>query len=209
VHPDDGNLLYAATEVGVFASDDFGAHWSTSNEGPANVVCEEITFAHGAGPRRLVLATLGRGLWTAQVTRPLAVPFGSACAGHASPPQLLVDAQAPARIGRTMTFRGANLQTGHGGSLLAIGLSDQNWAGGPLPYPLDAFGMAGCALQTSIELALLSSVSGAGTAQWDLPVSGNPQLLGLPLFAQMLAPDPAVNVAGLVTSRPIAVTLGW
>lgn len=209
VHPDDGNLLYAATEVGVFASDDFGAHWSASNDGPANVVCEEITFAHGAGPRRLVLATLGRGLWTAQVTRPLAVPFGSACTGHASPPQLLVDALAPARIGRTMTFRGANLRTGQGGAFLAIGLSDQNWAGGPLPYPLAAFGMAGCALQTSIELALLSIVSGAGEAQWDLPVSGNPQLLGLPLFAQMLAADPAVNVAGLVVSRPIAVALGW
>jgi hypothetical protein len=121
VHPDDGNLLYAATEVGVFASDDFGAHWSTSNDGPANVVCEEITFAHGSGPRRLVLATLGRGLWTAQVTRPLAVPFGSACTGHASPPQLLVDALAPARIGRTMTFRGANLRTGQGAALRRSG----------------------------------------------------------------------------------------
>jgi hypothetical protein len=40
-------------------------------------------------------------------------------------------------------------------------------------------------------------------------VAGNPQLLGLPLFAQILAADPGVNVAGLVTSRPIAVTLGW
>jgi len=209
VHPDDGNLLYAATEVGVFASDDAGAHWSASNDGPANVVCEEITFAHGAGPRRLVLATLGRGMWTATVTRPLAVPFGSACAGHASPPLLSVDPQAPARLGRTMTFLGSNLLAGQPGAWLAVGLSNQNWAGGPLPYPLDALGMTGCALQTSIELATLSAVSGAGQAQWDLPLPGYPSLLGLPLFAQVLAADPGANAAGLVVSRPLAVTLGW
>ncbi|MCA8975318.1 MAG: hypothetical protein KDC98_11395, partial [Planctomycetes bacterium] len=70
VHPDDSAALYAATEVGVFASDDGGAHWSASNDGPANVVGEEITFMHGAMPRQLVLATLGRGLWTATVTLP-------------------------------------------------------------------------------------------------------------------------------------------
>ena len=45
LHPDDGDVLYAATEVGVFASADGGARWSASNDGPANVVCEEITFA--------------------------------------------------------------------------------------------------------------------------------------------------------------------
>lgn len=209
VHPDDGNVLYAATEVGVFASDDFGAHWSASNDGPANVVCSEITFMHNAVPRRLVLATLGRGLWTATVTLPTAVVFGSACAGHASPPQLGVDALAQARLGQVMTIRGANLLPASPGALLLVGLSDQVWVGGALPVPLDGLGMTGCSLQVSTELVLFGSVSGAGEAQWNLGLPGNPQLLGLQLFGQILAADPGVNTAGLVTSRPIAVTTGW
>lgn len=209
VHPDDSDVLYAATEVGLFATDDGGAHWSASNDGPANVVCEEVTFAHGAGPRQLVLATLGRGLWTADVTRPTAVPFGTACAGHPSPPLLGVDPLLPARLGRVMSFVAAGLQPGQPGAWLAAGLSDTAWSGGTLPQPLDGFGMTGCALQTSLEVSLLAPVSGAGEAQWNLPLPGDPGLLGLPLFAQCLAAEPGANPAGLVVTRPLQLTLGW
>jgi len=209
VHPDDSAVIYAATEVGVFASDDGGAHWSASNDGPANVVCEEITFVHGAVPRQLVLATLGRGLWTATVMRPTAVVFGTACAGHASPPQLAVDPQAPARLGYTMKFRGSSLQPAQPGAWLAVGLSDQTWAGGQLPLLLDGFGMTGCRLQTSTELLLFAPVSGTGMAQWNVALPPNAQLLGIQLFGQILAEDPGVNAAGLVVSRPIVATTGW
>ena len=209
VHPDDGNVLYAATEVGVFVSDDHGASWSTSNDGPANVVCEEITFAHGQGPRRLVLATLGRGLWTANVTRPTSAPFGTACTGHASPPLLTVDPQAPARLGQTMTFRGSNLWNGAPVAWLLLGLSSQTHAGVPLPIALDGLGMTGCALQTSIEIAPLANVSASGDASWPLPLAGNPQLLGVAIFGQVLSAEAGANAAGLVTSRPIVVTTGW
>jgi hypothetical protein len=108
-----------------------------------------------------------------------------------------------------MTFRGASLRTGQPGAWLAVGLSDQVWAGGPLPFPLDAIGMTGCALQTSIELALLSGVSGAGEAQWGLGLPADPQLLGMRIYAQILASDPGVNAAGLVISRPLAATVGY
>lgn len=209
VHPDDGSVLYAATEVGVFASDDQGLHWSASNDGPANVVCEEITFMHNAQPRRLVLATLGRGLWTATVTRPTAVAFGTACAGHAAPPQLAVDPLAPARLGNAMTFLGSSLQPTQPAALLVIGLSDQVWSGGSLPLPLDFLGMTGCSLQVSTELILFGLVSSAGDAQWNLSLPPNPQMLGWQLFGQILAADPGANAAGLSVSRPIAVTTGW
>ncbi|HEX6812999.1 MAG TPA: hypothetical protein VF384_15345 [Planctomycetota bacterium] len=208
VHPDDGNVLYAATEVGLFTSDDHGAHWSTSNDGPANVVCEEVTFAHGTGQRRLVLATLGRGIWTALVTRPTVTPFGAACAGHLSPPLLGVDPLAPASLGHTMTFVGTNLQPAQPFAWLLLGVSSTAWAGVPLPLPLDAIGMAGCALQTSVEASPLASVT-AGTALWDLALPGHPQFLGASLFAQILGIDPGVTPAGLVVSRPLAVTTGW
>lgn len=209
VHPDDGNLLYAATEVGLFTSDDFGAHWSTSNAGPANVVCEEVTFLHGNGPRRLVLATLGRGLWTATIARPTAVPFGTACAGHASPPQLGVDPLAPASLGQTMRFLGTNLWTGAPVAWLLLGTSSQAWAGGSLPFPLDGLGMIGCALQTSVESSPSAAISGSGQAQWSLALPPSPLLLGVSLFGQLLAAAPGVNPAGLAVSRPLAVTTGW
>ncbi|MFY9345914.1 MAG: hypothetical protein WAT39_25705 [Planctomycetota bacterium] len=209
VHPDDGNVLYAATEVGLFASDDAGAHWSASNDGPANVVCEEVTFAHGTGPRRLVLATLGRGIWTAQVTQPTATPFGTACVGHASPPLLAVDPLAPARLGQTMTFLGSNLASGQPLAWLLLGLSNVTWSGTPLPLPLDGLGMTGCALQTSVEVSPMAAVSASGTAAWDLALPGNPQLLGSSLFGQILGIAAGINPAGLVTSRPLAVTTGW
>ncbi|MCR9243526.1 MAG: hypothetical protein NXI31_00735 [bacterium] len=209
VHPDDGDVLYAATEVGLFASGDGGVNWSTNNEGPANVVCEEVTFAHGTGPRRLVLATLGRGMWTADVVLPTAAPFGTACAGHATPPQLDVDPLQPARIGRMLTLAATGLLAGQPGAWVALGLSNTTWSGGTLPHPLDAFGMTGCALQTSVEAALMSPISAAGEAQWSLPMPASPGFLGLPLYAQAFAAEPNANPAGFVTTRPLAMTVGW
>jgi hypothetical protein len=208
VHPDDPNVLYAATEVGVFASEDGGQTWATSNDGPANVVCEEITFAHGTGPRRLVLATLGRGLWTADVARPTAVPYGSACAGATNPPTLGVDPMAPASVGTTMQFVAGSLPAGQPFSWLLLGVSNTAWNGTPLPLPLDAIGMTGCALQASVEASPTAPVTGT-TAQWPLPLPANPLLLGFAVYAQAMALAPGANAAGLTLSRPLAVTVGW
>lgn len=64
-HPNDPTRLYVATEVGVFATANGGQTWSTTNQGPANVSVDEITFMHGS--TTLLAATHGRGLWTAEV----------------------------------------------------------------------------------------------------------------------------------------------
>jgi hypothetical protein len=61
-HPVNQDLLYVGTEVGVFTSDNGGATWSTTNEGPANVVIDELVFMHQS--TTLLAATHGRGLWT-------------------------------------------------------------------------------------------------------------------------------------------------
>ena len=68
LHPDDTDVVYVGTEVGIFASDDAGQNWSANNEGPANVPTEEVSWI--AGTRTLLAATLGRGLWTCAVARP-------------------------------------------------------------------------------------------------------------------------------------------
>ncbi len=59
IHPRRQDRLYAGTEVGVFASEDGGATWSPTNEGPANVSVDELFWAG----QTLYAATHGRGMY--------------------------------------------------------------------------------------------------------------------------------------------------
>src|SRR5439155_5089111 len=60
VYPSQPNWLYAATEVGLFTSDDGGTTWTVPQEGPANVSVEEAFFMGTT----LIAVTHGRGLFT-------------------------------------------------------------------------------------------------------------------------------------------------
>ncbi|MCA8952759.1 MAG: hypothetical protein KDE27_24830 [Planctomycetes bacterium] len=205
LHPADPDVVYVATEVGVFASDDAGQNWSANNEGPANVATEQITWI--AGTQTLLAATLGRGLWTCDVVRPTAVAYGNACVGHQNPPELTVDPLAPARIGTTMQWHAATIPSG-GATLLAIGLSDTAWSGGALPAPLAFAGMPGCELVVSPDAIRFGFASPAGELAFDLPLPNDPGLLGLTLFGQLAAAAPQLNAAGLGTSRGLRVGVG-
>lgn len=59
LHPQRSNWVYLATLVGVFASEDGGATWSPTNEGPANVACWDF-FWMGC---KLICVTHGRGMF--------------------------------------------------------------------------------------------------------------------------------------------------
>ena len=59
IHPKKKDFFYAGTEVGVFASENAGAAWSPTNEGPANVSVEDL-FWMG---EKLICATHGRGMF--------------------------------------------------------------------------------------------------------------------------------------------------
>jgi photosystem II stability/assembly factor-like uncharacterized protein len=59
IHPTNPSYLYIGTEVGVFGSEDDGATWSPTNEGPANVSVDELFFLG----KTLYAATHGRGLF--------------------------------------------------------------------------------------------------------------------------------------------------
>ena len=64
IHPSAWNWLYAATEIGVFTSQDWGTTWQVPQDGPANVIVSEL-FWMGSD---LVAATFGRGLYKTAVS---------------------------------------------------------------------------------------------------------------------------------------------
>ncbi len=75
LHPTNVGWLYVGTDVGVFASYDDGANWSTTNDGPANVTVDQLFFKDS---RTLMAATHGRGIY--QFTPP-AVSFAGLAPG--------------------------------------------------------------------------------------------------------------------------------
>ncbi|MBI1890503.1 MAG: hypothetical protein HYS18_07655 [Burkholderiales bacterium] len=61
-HPTKPGWLYAGTEVGVFTSENDGASWSVSNDGPANVSVEDLFWMYNASTS-LIAVTHGRGMF--------------------------------------------------------------------------------------------------------------------------------------------------
>ena len=59
INPSNSAKIYVGGETGVFASEDSGANWSVSNDGPANVSVDELFY----GGTTLYAATYGRGIW--------------------------------------------------------------------------------------------------------------------------------------------------
>ncbi|MBI4964217.1 MAG: hypothetical protein HY913_13140 [Desulfomonile tiedjei] len=59
IHPRQRDFLYLGTEVGVFTSEDGGASWSPTNEGPTNCPVYELFWMN----ETLVCATHGRGMF--------------------------------------------------------------------------------------------------------------------------------------------------
>jgi hypothetical protein len=59
-HARNASWLYAATSVGIFTSENGGATWSTTNEGPANIRVRELFWIDD---NTLGAATYGRGMF--------------------------------------------------------------------------------------------------------------------------------------------------
>ena len=60
IHPTNKTWIYAATDLGVLASQNNGLSWSMPNEGPANVSIDDLLWIDTV----LYVATHGRGLWS-------------------------------------------------------------------------------------------------------------------------------------------------
>jgi photosystem II stability/assembly factor-like uncharacterized protein len=66
------NLLYVGTQVGLFTSEDAGQSWTASNDAPANVPIEELSWLDDT---TLIAATHGRGAFLASTLTAAAVEY--------------------------------------------------------------------------------------------------------------------------------------
>lgn len=117
-NPTKADWLYVGSEVGLFTSEDGGANWFTTNDGPANVSVEELFWLDNSN---LVAVTFGRGMFrtnvdgTTTATAPGAPVIGTATAGNAS---ATVSFTAAAANGSAVT---AYTVTANPGALTASG----------------------------------------------------------------------------------------
>ena len=126
-----------------------------------------------SGTRRLGLVDLG----------PPVRRFGTACAGAAGTPQLVVDGVA--RIGTRLALSLAN--TTATSAAVCFGSSRTTWGGLPLPIDLTPYGAAGCSILTA----------------WDVPIAlalPNPLALRVPIDAALRG---TLWVQGLVLGDPV------
>lgn len=63
VRPDDPNILWAGTEIGLFESTDNGGSWAAASNGLPTVAIWQMTHVED----EVVLATHGRGIWSVSI----------------------------------------------------------------------------------------------------------------------------------------------
>src|SRR5690606_8921691 len=107
--------------------------------------------------------------------------FGAGCAGSAGVPTVSANANSIAQPGGVVAFDVDNVPNSL--AILAAGFSRTVAGGQPLPLSLAPFGMPGCSLLVSPDVAVLLA-AGANAATWWLPLPSVPGLLGVEFYVQ-------------------------
>ncbi|MBK9386952.1 MAG: S8 family serine peptidase [Planctomycetes bacterium] len=124
--------------------------------------------------------------------------FGAGCAGAAGTPDISVSGLPT--LGGSMTI--ASTPTSAATSSLYLGFQNQSWLGLPLPFDLGLVGVAGCAVNVSLDIALYTGPNAPVT----LPIVADPAFGGAEVFFQWIhIADPSGRL--LVTSPGAKVTL--
>ncbi|MFY9342918.1 MAG: hypothetical protein WAT39_10540 [Planctomycetota bacterium] len=170
VHPNLTNLLFVATDLGLFHSTDGGAAWSVVAGGPENVCIEQLIWKNS---RDLLCVTHGRGVY--QATLPLAATqaVGAGCA-TGTPPVLTCN----------LPVVGSTAQFGMAATLPSAPVLFAWNFGPPLAIPVGS-----CTVHVDLPIAavvLASSTTAGGTWTHGLPLPPLPALVGLELTTQAL-----------------------
>jgi hypothetical protein len=165
-----GGRYYAATDLGLFYSEDDAISWRPAVGGPSIVSIDEIVWRND---RTLVVGTHGRSIWTCDVDPAAVTPVGTGC-GVTTPPSL--SATAPI-IGGTQTL---TLTSTAPGAPVALLLA----VGPPVPTPIGP-----CTIQPALAGVLsifVGATDGNGGLVTNLPWPNNGSLAGAALTAQEL-----------------------
>src|SRR5262245_49984339 len=170
-------------------------------------------FAYDGARERLVLFG-GHGncgdmadVWELGPVQPARVTtFGSGCAGTLAVPMLDVVAARGPWLGDAITLRLSPVMDG-AAALFALGRSNTQWNGAPLPASLGGLGMAGCTLHVALDATFAATGSG-GMALLTATVPTVPALLGVSMYLQGGVHDPGANAAGIVVSNALALVVG-
>ena len=92
-------------------------------------------------------------------------------------------------------------------AVLAIGASDSNWGGAPLPLDLAPFGAPGCELLTGLQILIPAFTDFFGSVTMGIPIPSDPYLVGATVYTQWMASDPGANALGWVFSGGLSVTI--
>jgi hypothetical protein len=179
-----------------------GATWAPVATASAPKARQSHAVAYDPRQRELVLfggiggayldGTWALGTAQAQDT------FGAGCVGTRGVPLLQTSTWSRPELGGVAAFDLTNLP--HALAVMAAGFSRTQSGAQPLPLSLQPFGMPGCDLRVSPDANVLVVGSG-NAASWFLPVPSLPALLGVELFVQAFAFDPAANAAGVTVSN--------
>jgi hypothetical protein len=131
---------------------------------------------------------------------------GAGCPGSLGTTQLaLRHPWTRAWLGRSLEVELSNLPQSAG--FIALGWSDQQYAGITLPAPLDALGMPGCHARVSLDSVHFVAGS-SGRASFALPIPLLTNFIGNRFFQQGYAIDPVTNALGITASNSVRVTIG-
>lgn len=179
--------------------------WPVTYGAGVNLYFPEFAFD---AARNQVLALAGDGVVpnTALLT---ATPSSATVvgAGCGSPPlQLAPQAAAPPIVGATARATIANAPT----AICVVAAGFNVLQAGPfnLPLALDAFGMPGCVLRHSADVADLPTTPVGGGFEYALPIPNQLTLLGLIVRLQAYAHAPGYNAAQTIVSNRLDWRIG-
>lgn len=163
-----GGRFYAATDLGLFYTEDDGLSWRSAVGGPSIVPMDELVWRNN---KTLLVATHGRSMWTCDVDPASVTPVGTGCGG-AAPPSLAV---APPIIGAQQAYTLANAAANAPVALLLA-------AGPASPVTIGP-----CTIQPAITALIsvsIGSTDSNGGLVVNLPIPTNGQLAGAVMTVQ-------------------------
>ncbi len=137
---------------------------------------------------------------------PDAQTFGVGCPGTAGVPQLGVQGNSLAVIGRTASLVVSGMAPA-GAGLGFLGFNDLTHAGLTLPVDLGVLGMTGCSLFVSIDSTDILTGNG-GSCVWNIPVPYSWSLVGVVGYLQGFCVDPGINAVGGTMTNAVSMRVG-